>query len=150
MKVTETPAVQPQRMKPAPAAVSLEEIDDVGELLSELEESREHDESVGPELSAGDVDARWDQAESGGEETVGGSAPTPDQDVVDEIGKAAGVTYQEGEPLRVGAKEEERDVHRWELDPASAEDYVEREHERPQEADEILKMRHEHREKRPS
>jgi hypothetical protein len=28
--------------------------------------------------------------------------------------------------LKVGEKERERDRHRWELDPASSEDYVER------------------------
>ena len=46
--------------------------------------------------------------------------------IVDEIGRAVGVTYQEGEPLRTGEKEHERDEHRWELDPASAEDYPHR------------------------
>jgi hypothetical protein len=84
------------------------------------------DGSVSPELSGGDVDARWDQAQAAGEETVGGSVSTPDQDIVEELGKAAGITYQDNEPLRVGEKEEERDAHRWELDPASAEDYRER------------------------
>jgi hypothetical protein len=100
--------------------VSMTEIDDRGELLA-----REHpiDRSVSAQLSAGDVDARWDQAESTGEETAGGSVATPDQDIVDEIGRAIGITYQEGEPLRVGAKEHDRDVHRWELDPASSEDF---------------------------
>jgi len=85
----------------------------------------QHDTAVSAELSGGDLDARWDQAESSGEETVGGSVPTPDQDVVDEIGKAIGVVYQDTEPLRLGEKEQERDEHRWELDPASAEDYLE-------------------------
>ena len=45
---------------------------------------------------------------------------------VDELGIALGLTYQDDEALRAGGKEEERDRHRWELDPASAEDYVER------------------------
>jgi len=99
------------------------EIGDSGELLAESLDAREHDTSVSSDLSGGDVDARWDQGESGGEETVGGSAPTPDQDIVDEIGRAIGVTYEEGEPLRVGQKEQERDEHRWELNPASAEDF---------------------------
>jgi hypothetical protein len=115
--------------------ISLEEIDDVGEILTEIEESRELDQSVSPELTAGDLEA------------AGGNHPTPDQDVADDIGKAAGITYQEGEPLRVGDKEHDRDVHRWELDPASAEDYVERGHERPAEVVEILKMHHEHRQR---
>ena len=77
-----------------------------------------------PELSAGDVDAAWDRGDAG-EETVGGSHATPDQDVVDELGKAVGVTYNENEPLKLGEKEEQRDNERWELDPASSEDYEE-------------------------
>ena len=52
--------------------------------------------------------------------------PTPDQDVVDDIGKALGVEYQDNEELKAGDKVTERDEHRWELDPASAEDYKER------------------------
>ena len=130
--------------------ISLEDIGDTGEVLTEIEELREHDLSVSPELSAGDPDARWDQAESSGEETAGGSAPTPGQDVVDEIGRAIGITYQDGEPLRIYEKEHERDVHRWELDPASADDYNARTHEEPEEAQELLTMRHAHRERRPA
>ena len=72
-----------------------------------------------PELSGGDVDAAWEQGDSG-EETVGGSAPTPDQDRVDEIGAAVGVTYDDAEPLH--DKLAERDHKRWELDPRSADD----------------------------
>lgn len=107
--------------------LSVGEIGDSGEILNEQPET--HDRSVSAELSAGDLDARWDQAEVGGEETAAGSAPTPDQDIVEEIGRAIGVTYQEGEPLRVGHKEVERDEHRWELDPASAEDYPDHDEE---------------------
>lgn len=36
------------------------------------------------------------------------------------------LSYQDGEPLRVGDKDRQRDLHRWELDPVSAEDYVDR------------------------
>ena len=53
-----------------------------------------------------------------------------ENDVVDEVGQALGVTYQDDEALQAGGKETERDRHRWELDPASAEDYVERTHNR--------------------
>ena len=76
-------------------------------------------------LTGGDIDAAWDQA-SVGDETVGGSSPTPDQDIVDEIGRALGVTYAEGEPLHTTEKIERRDAERWELNPASSEDYTER------------------------
>jgi uncharacterized protein DUF6335 len=76
-------------------------------------------------LTGGDIDAAWDQA-AVGDETVGGSSPTPDQDIVDEIGRALGITYADGEPLRPTEKLARRDEERWELHPASSEDYVER------------------------
>ena len=84
------------------------------------EKLREHT-STGPALTAGDVDADWEDAETVGSEAPGGDMPTPDQDVVDEIGKALGVTYEDNEELKGGDKLAERDRHRWELDPASRE-----------------------------
>jgi uncharacterized protein DUF6335 len=75
-------------------------------------------------LSGGDLDAIMD-AGSSGDETVGGSNPTPDQDTVDELGEAVGLTFENSEEL-AGEKVYERDTHRWELDPASSEDYSER------------------------
>jgi stage V sporulation protein SpoVS len=83
------------------------------ELIEQLEEH--HAES--PRLSGGDLDARWDEA-GVGEETVGGMTPTPDQDVVDELGEALGITYEEEEPLDP-EKMSKRDEARWELNPAS-------------------------------
>ncbi|WP_447598127.1 DUF6335 family protein [Nitrospira sp. Nam80] len=79
-------------------------------------------------LSGGDVDASEQDIDVGAE-APGGSNPTPDQDIVDEIGKAVGVTYQDNEPLKFGDKVGERDEDRWELNPASAEDYQERREE---------------------
>jgi hypothetical protein len=83
-----------------------------------LEELDEHN-SLSPEITGGDIDASWQTANQAGEETVGGSVSTPDQDVVDELGKAAGLTYQDDEPLDYD-KVLERDRNRWELNPASA------------------------------
>lgn len=88
------------------------------ELLEELEEHH----SLSPEISGGDLDASWQTANVAGEETVGGSAPTPDQDVVDELGAAAGLIYEDDEPLNSDAKILDRDRNRWELNPASAQD----------------------------
>jgi len=81
--------------------------------------------SRAPELSGGDLDADWARADIG-DETVGGSAPTPDQDVVEELGAAIGLTYDDNEPLHTTEKIEQRDRRRWELDPASSEDYSQR------------------------
>jgi hypothetical protein len=85
----------------------------------------EHNET-GPELTGGDVDADWQDAYSVGDEAPGGDNPTPDQDRVDDIGKALGVEYQDNEELRGSDKITDRDRHRWELDPASSEDYRDR------------------------
>jgi hypothetical protein len=76
-----------------------------------------------PSLTAGDIDARWEDAYAVGDEAPGGDNPTPDQDRVEDIGKALGVTYDDAEELKGSEKIIERDRHRWELDPASSEDW---------------------------
>jgi len=86
---------------------------------------REHT-GMTPELTGGDVDADWENAYFSGEEAPGGDNPTPDDNVVDDMGKALGVEYQDNEDLRASDKVVERDRHRWELDPASSEDYKDR------------------------
>jgi hypothetical protein len=76
-----------------------------------------------PAMTAGDVDADWESAYSVGDEAPGGDNPTPDQDIVDDIGRAVGVEYEDNEELKGEEKIARRDRNRWELDPASAEDY---------------------------
>lgn len=77
-------------------------------------------------VTAGDVDVDAENAYFSGDEAPGGDNPTPDQDVVDDIGRALGVQYQDAEELRGSDKVADRDKHRWELDPASSEDYKDR------------------------
>jgi len=79
-----------------------------------------------PVITAGDLDANFEQAQFTGDESAVSSMSTPEQNVVEEIGRAMGVNYQEGEELKVGEKERGRDTRRWELDPASSDDYNER------------------------
>ena len=81
---------------------------------------REH-HSKTPDLAADDIDAAWDDANVG-DETVGGTAPTPDQDQVDELGEAVGLIYEDDEPLGIQDKMRRREQDRWELDPESADD----------------------------
>jgi hypothetical protein len=90
-----------------------------------LHHRREHTEA-GPSMTGGDVDADWEDGYSEGDEAPGGDNPTPDQDVVEEIGRALGVEYEDGEELKGADKITERDTNRWEYDPASAEDYNDR------------------------
>ncbi len=84
-----------------------------------LDSLREH-HSQSPQVSGGDVDAAWDSSVVSGEESVGSTVPTPDQDVVDELGEALGISYADDEPLSTADKLDERDQDRWELNPASA------------------------------
>jgi hypothetical protein len=85
-----------------------------------LQEELDEHNSVSPELSGGDLDASWQTANQAGEEAVGGSVSTPDQDVVEEFGQGAGLVYKDDEPLNYDAKVLDRDRNRWELNPASA------------------------------
>jgi hypothetical protein len=93
---------------------------------AELAERRLEHAGMSEAITAGDVDVDLENAYFSGDETPGGDNPTPDQDIVDDIGKALGVEYQDNEELRASDKVIERDRHRWELDPASSEDYKSR------------------------
>ncbi|MBA3948472.1 MAG: hypothetical protein H0X44_00825 [Acidobacteria bacterium] len=93
-----------------------------GELREALSEHTE----TSPALTGGDIDADWEDAYAVGDEAPGGDNPTPDQDRVDDIGKALGVQYADNEELKGAEKIIERDRHRWELDPASSDDYKDR------------------------
>jgi len=79
-----------------------------------------------PAVTAGDPDARWENAQFSGDEAAVSSTPTPDANDTDAVGRSMGVTYQDDETLKAGDKERSRDKKRWELDPASSEDYPER------------------------
>ncbi len=87
---------------------------------------REH-RGMSSDIQGGDVDVDVEDAYFTGDEAPGGDNPSPDMEVVDEIGKALGVEYDDDEPLKASDKVTERDKHRWELDPASAEDFKDHE-----------------------
>jgi hypothetical protein len=93
---------------------------------AELEQDRQVHGSMTRGITGGDVDVNLEQAYFSGDEAPGGDNPTPDQDVVEDIGRAIGIEYQDNEELRGSDKVAKRDKHRWELDPASAEDYKDR------------------------
>ena len=92
---------------------------------AEMRDRLSKNTSASPALTAGDIDADWGSAEAVGDEAPGGDNPTPDQDVVDDIGRALGVEYEDDEELQGGAEISERDRHRWELDPSSKDDFDE-------------------------
>ncbi|PSB16749.1 hypothetical protein C7B76_11185 [filamentous cyanobacterium CCP2] len=79
-----------------------------------------------PILTGGDVDANYEQASVVGDEAVGGTVDTPDQDIVEELAAAMGVEIDDYTDVRINNLLEERDDRRWELDPKSSEDYPDR------------------------
>jgi Family of unknown function (DUF6335) len=88
---------------------------------------RIHDYNEGSEiLTGGDIDANYEQADADGDESVGGTAPTPDMDIVDNLGKAVGLEMSDTEFLHTNDILEQRDDDRWEMEPRSSEDYEER------------------------
>lgn len=101
-------------------------IPDISAGSARLSDRLRNDSLADPTITAGDLDAQWESAQFSGDESAVSSMPTPDQGVVDDIGRAMGVTYADDEELKVGEKERSRDKHRWELDPASSDDYNER------------------------
>ena len=88
-----------------------------------LDRSLHEHAGMTPAITGGDVDADWENAYFSGDEAPGGDNLTPDQENVEDMGKALGVSYEDNEELKGSDKVVERDKHRWELDPASADDY---------------------------
>jgi len=106
-----------------PETVITDNLFEIGQRLVEREFEKNQSEkyhSAGPEL-ADDASAGWQEAEDSGAETPGGHVAIPDQDNVDEIGRAVGIEFQDNQELRT--PEEillRRDRRRWEMDKRSA------------------------------
>ncbi|HEY8370366.1 MAG TPA: DUF6335 family protein [Thermodesulfobacteriota bacterium] len=89
----------------------------IGRMAVEL--TRYHE--TGPILSGGDLDADWQHAHLYGDEAVGGSVATPDQDMVDEIGRALGVEQDlDAELWSFDEILRRRDRNRWALEAEAA------------------------------
>lgn len=118
-KATRRHALGPTHVRCTPI-IELDEASDVilaDDLRLETERGRA--------LTGSDVDADRERAESSGEEAVGGSVPTPDQDVVDELAHALGVEQPDEEEFHSsGEILRERDRFRWHLE-RDAEDEAE-------------------------
>lgn len=114
----------PKRRRAVTTTETNSEPEDREELVGLMGDVVAHTETS-PRLTGGDVDADWQTAYSSGEESVGGSVATPDQDIVDEIGRALGVEQDIDAPVR-GSDEilRTRDRLRWHLerDAADAEE----------------------------
>jgi hypothetical protein len=105
----------PAPARPRPPAA----LPEGGEITDLAETVRAHPETS-PRLTGGDVDADWQTAYSSGDEAVGGSVSTPDQDVVDELGEALGIGQAPDAEVRTAQEIlRERDRDRWRLERES-------------------------------
>ncbi|MDZ7964504.1 MULTISPECIES: DUF6335 family protein [unclassified Nostoc] len=91
-----------------------------------MQDERDEYTETSPELTGGDVDAYWQDADAVGDEAVGGSTSTPDQNVTEDLEAAVGLEMADSEFLHTNDILEDRDGDRWELDPKSSEDYQDR------------------------
>jgi hypothetical protein len=112
-----------ERLEPKPPQADARLIASARAGHNELQAERLRHTESSPALAGGDVDAKWQDAYAIGDEAPGGDNPTPGQDRVDDIGKALGIQYREEQELQGGDEVIERDRHRWELDPASSDDW---------------------------
>jgi Family of unknown function (DUF6335) len=92
---------------------------EIGAILKRLKNPMSED------VTGGDLDDDWYQAEVVGEEAVGGDNPTPDQSVTENLLHSMGITSIDGHPVQTWTNLQQRDLKRWELDPESSEDYRE-------------------------
>jgi hypothetical protein len=115
------PGKKPQparrRSRPAKGAGPRSREPKVEVAATELPRALSEYTSVSPVDSGGDVDADWQRAQSSGEETVGGSVATPDQDVVDELARPLGVERPPSAPV-ITSEEilSARDRRRWRIE----------------------------------
>lgn len=102
---------------------SLSDISDrnvgTGERINRTTQTR----AAGSVPTAGDIDVDDYQAQVSGEEAVGGTTPTPDQDSTDALAEAVGIEVRDGKPIQTRDDLDRRDQNRWELDPDSADDH---------------------------
>lgn len=95
-----------------------EEIDSAPRAPGELDERLENSSET-PEVSGGDVDAEWEEANDDGAEAVGGHNPTPDQSMVEENAAAMGFNFEDNQEIDLLEKMQKRDRNRFELDESS-------------------------------
>ncbi len=101
-------------------------IPDIRAGSAKLADRLQNDGLADPVITAGDFDANWESAQFSGDESAVSSMSVPGTSDVDAVGAAMGISYAPDEELKIGEKERDRDKHRWELDPASSEDYRDR------------------------
>src|ERR1051325_2317146 len=77
-------------------------IPDVSASSKKLAERLRDDPTADLVLTGGDVDAQWESAQFSGDESAISSMPTPEQNDVENLGRAMGGTYNQDQELKAG------------------------------------------------
>jgi len=93
---------------------------EIGTILKRLKHP-----TIYEDVTGGDLDDDWYQAEVVGEEAVRGDNPTPDRSVSENLLHSMGITSTDGQPVQTWKNLQQRDLKRGELNPESSEDYRE-------------------------
>ena len=103
--------VERESAEPSPTAVAAEAM--ATGVVPLAVNGRRHAAGVDPLLTGGDPDERPENAAFVGDVAPGGDMPTPDQDQVDPIGRAMGVSEEDSGALRTSSELlDKRDRHR--------------------------------------
>lgn len=127
-KVNETNPIEPTKPSREFEEIEIpyEGITDRNQGIGKMLEDDAENMEISGDVTGGDIDVDQYQAEVVGEEAVGGTTPTPDQNVTEYIEKAVGLEMDDRAFLRTNDILEQRDDQRYELDPTSSEDYQSR------------------------
>ena len=90
-----------------------------------MRDARMHHNEVSPEITGGDVDASWEDAYRSATKRRGATTRRPIRTASMTSAKRWASSTEDSEELKAARQVAERDRHRWELDPASADDYPE-------------------------
>jgi Family of unknown function (DUF6335) len=94
--------------------------------LDDLDDDADSEEAMDAiedsSVTGGDIDVDPYLAEVVGEEAIGGTTPTPDQNVIDEVANSVGMDMPDQGFVYTNEALEHRDADRWELDPQSSEE----------------------------
>ena len=102
--------VERESAVPSPTAVAAEAM---ATGVVPLAARRRHTGGIDPRLTGGDPDERPENAAFVGDVAPAGDMPTPDQDQVDPIGRAMGVSEEDSGALRTSSELlDKRDRHR--------------------------------------
>lgn len=129
-KKKSSPAKRTESARVAPNAEVRQEFEEAAQLNSakqgHLIDQFRDDHAISAVVSGSDIAVAL-EVTAAGKGCPEGEDPATDQNIVEDIGATAGLTYEKNEAIHSSSEKiKARDQSRWELDPASSEGYATR------------------------